>query len=60
MTETVAFRNTGIQLKEFIHLSLFGRGLAFKTPAKCENLRIINRPPENNVLVFSAFFSETL
>jgi hypothetical protein len=47
--ETVAFRNIGIQKKECIHLSLFGRGLAFKNTAKCENPRIINHPPENNV-----------
>lgn len=28
-TETVAFRNIGIQLKKYIHLSLFGRGVSF-------------------------------
>jgi hypothetical protein len=55
-TETVAFRNIGIQLKECIHLSFFGRGLALKTPAKCENPRIINRPPENDVLVQSTVY----
>jgi hypothetical protein len=57
-TETVAFRNMGIKTKEYIHLSLFGRGFAFMTPAKWENFRIINRPPENNVLVFFAFFQK--
>jgi hypothetical protein len=45
-TKVVAFRTIGIQLKEYIHPSLFkgGGGVGFQDPAKSRYLRIINRP----------------